>query len=296
MAPPNELAAALRAWRDRLSPAEAGLPAGTGRRAPGLRREELASLAGVSVDYLVRLEQGRATCPSDQVLAALARALRLDGGERDFLYRCAGSAPPAPGVVPRHLSPGLQRILDRLADTPVGVFTAAWELIEANRLWQALLGPPAAQPGRDRNLIWGWFTHRDSRVIRKEAEYADFARSMVTDLHATAARYPDDPGLVSMIADLRRRSGWFAELWDSYAVTRRSSDRKTISTPAVGTLTLDCDVLTAPDTDVRIVVYTAAPGSEDARKLELLAVIGLQTATKGYPSLQGKARHGAVID
>jgi transcriptional regulator with XRE-family HTH domain len=279
----NELAAALRAWRDRLTPAEVGLPAGPDRRAPGLRREELAALAGVSVDYLVRLEQGRATHPSDQILAALARALRLDRGERDALYRCAGSAPPAPTFVPRHLSPGLQRMLDRLTDTPVGVFTAAWELVAANRLWEALLGPPAARAGRDRNLIWGWFTHRGSRVAWTDATYAAFARSMVADLHATAVRYPDDAELAAMIADLRRDSPWFDELWRDWTIAPHVSARKVINSP-VGQLTLDCDVLTALDSDLRIVVYTAAPGSDDASKLTLLGVLGTSDAVRvGLP-------------
>jgi transcriptional regulator with XRE-family HTH domain len=276
MARATELAAALRSWRDRLTPAEVGLAASAGRRAPGLRREELAALAGVSVDYLVRLEQGRSDHPSTQVLAALARALRLDREERDFLYRCAGAAPPEAIIVPRHLSPGLQRILDRLADTPVGVYTAAWELVKANRPWQALLGPPAGRSSRERNLVWSWFTHGESNVARTETEYAEFARSMVADLHATAARYPDDPELAAMIADLRRESGWFAELWESYGIAQHLSERKTIDSPAVGPITLDCDVLTAPDSDLRIVVYTAPPGSEEASKLDLLRVLGLQ--------------------
>jgi transcriptional regulator with XRE-family HTH domain len=274
MASTTELAAALRAWRDRLDPAEVGLPAGPGRRAPGLRREELADLARVSVDYLVRLEQGRATHPSDQVLAALARALRLDRAERDFLYRCAGSTPPTPATVPRHLSPGLQRILHRLTDTPVGVFTAAWELVEANSLWVALFGASADRTGRDRNLIWAWFTRGDSQIIRSDDEYAEFARTMVADLHATASRYPDDIELVSMVGDLRRQSAWFAELWDGYAVAQHLSQRKTINVPAIGPVTLDCDVLTAPDSDLRIVVYTAPHGSDEAGKLDLLGVLG----------------------
>ena len=122
----DEFAAVLRAWRDRLSPREAGLPPGTGRRAPGLRREELAALAGVSVEYLVRLEQGRARHPSPQLLGALARALRLTEDERDHLYRLGGVAVPSDGVVSQHITPGVQRMLDRLGDVPIGVHSAAW--------------------------------------------------------------------------------------------------------------------------------------------------------------------------
>lgn len=156
------------------------------------------------------------------------------------------------------------------------MYTAAWELVEANQPWQALLGAPAGRPGRERNLVWSWFTHGESTVARTETEHAEFARSMVADLHATAARYPDDPELAAMITDLRRESGWFAELWDSYDIARHLSERKTIDSPTIGPITLDCDVLTAPDSDLRIVVYTAAPGSEEAGKLDLLRALGLQ--------------------
>jgi transcriptional regulator with XRE-family HTH domain len=272
----TELGTALRAWRDRLRPDEVGLPSGGRRRSPGLRREELAGLAGVSVDYLVRLEQGRATNPSTQVLASLARALRLTDTERDLLYACAGTAPPTASVVSRHISPGLHRILDRLADTPVGVYTASWELILANPLWQALFGEPERPAGRERNLIWRYFTDERSSVARTSEEHERFARTMVSDLHDAAARYADDRELQAMIADLRARSDWFAELWNAYTVTRQVADRKTILSPVVGPVTVDCDILTAPDTDLRIVVYTARPGSEDASKLDLLRVAGLQ--------------------
>src|ERR1700760_1305598 len=118
----TSLGATLRTWRDRLSPAEIGRPAGHSRRAAGLRREELADLAGVSVDYIVRLEQGRATSPSAQVVAALARALRLTRAERDHLYRLAGLQPPSDGVISDHIPPGVQRLLTRLGETPVAVF------------------------------------------------------------------------------------------------------------------------------------------------------------------------------
>jgi transcriptional regulator with XRE-family HTH domain len=276
MAQRTELGTALRAWRDRMRPEEAGLPSGGRRRSPGLRREELAALAGVSVDYLVRLEQGRAVSPSAQVLGSLARALRLTAAERDLLFTTAGAAPPSPRVVPRHISPGLQRVLDRLADTPVAVHTATWEQVLANPLWQALFGEPARPPGREANLIWRFFVHENSAIARSSAEYAAFAATMVSDLHAATARYSDDPDLAAMISDLRTRSEWFAELWGDYTVSAQVSDRKTIISPAVGPVTVDCDILTAPDSDLRVVIYTARPGSEDAGKLDLLRVTGLQ--------------------
>ena len=273
---PNELGAALRAWRDRVRPDEVGLPSGGRRRAPGLRREELAALAGVSVDYLVRLEQGRAANPSAQVLAPLVRALRLSVSERDLLYRAAGVAPPAPGMVPRHVSAGLQRIVDRLADVPVAVYAANWEVLQTNPLWRALFGEREEPTGRNRNLVWRFFVHDRTGVLRDHEEYTRFAAGMVADLRDTAARYPADRELAAMIRELRTGSAWFEELWQSYTVTRKVSDRKTILSP-IGPITLDCDVMSVPDSDVRVVVYTARPGTEDADKLDLLRVTGLQT-------------------
>jgi len=123
------MGATIHAWRDRLTPADVGLPAGRGRRAVGLRREELSELAGVSVDYIVRLEQGRAASPSAQVVSALGRALRLSREERDHLYRLAGLQPPRDGTITDHIPPGMQRVLTRLGETPVAVFAADWRLI-----------------------------------------------------------------------------------------------------------------------------------------------------------------------
>src|SRR4051812_45417648 len=152
------LAPCRRAGRDRLTPAEVGLPAGGTRRAPGLRREEVAQLAGLSVDYLARLEQGRATNPSPSVLAPLARALRLSNEERDHLYRVAGQAAPADGSMDRHLTPGVQRMLDRLADVPVMVVDAAWTVVAANALATALVGDMSGETERERNVAWRHFT------------------------------------------------------------------------------------------------------------------------------------------
>src|SRR3954464_5349216 len=130
----EELANCLRAWRDRLEPGDLGLPAGGRRRAPGLRREEVAQLTGLSVDYLARLEQGRATRPSPQVLDALSRTLRLTDAERAHVFRVAGQALPGTGHMRRHVTPSVQRILDRLGDTPVMVIDGAWHVVAWNPL------------------------------------------------------------------------------------------------------------------------------------------------------------------
>jgi transcriptional regulator with XRE-family HTH domain len=281
----GELGAALRSWRDRMVPEDVGLPAGRSRRAPGLRREELAMLAGVSADYITRLEQGRATAPSAQVLTALARALRLSESELRHLFRLAGHAPPEPGCVVARVTPSVQRLLDQLDNVPVAVNDAAWNLIAWNRMWAALMGDPSALTGRDRNVLWRHFTGRAGRVSLTAEQDAAFEASAVADLRSATARYPDDGNLRRLVADLHAASQRFAGLWDAGAVGVHEAARKTVQHPDVGPVALDCDVLTVQGSDLRIVVYTAAPGSDAAGKLGLLAVIGTQAmAAHGTPS------------
>ncbi|MEQ0564020.1 helix-turn-helix transcriptional regulator [Amycolatopsis sp. NEAU-NG30] len=268
------LGTALRHWRDRVSPEAAGLPAGGRRRAAGLRREELAQLAGISADYVIRLEQGRATSPSAQVVEALARALRLTADERAHLFRLAGLHPPGPGTVPRHITPGVHRMLDRLSGTPVAVFDAAWNQLLANPLYTALMGE---WRGRDLNGVWRNFVTRDSRVRQTPESRGALQEALVADLRRTADRYPADQALRALVADLRRHSARFAQLWDSGAVAAHDSGRKTIDHPQIGPLTLDCDVLGVAGSDLRMMVYTAEPGSADADRLALLGVVGTQS-------------------
>jgi transcriptional regulator with XRE-family HTH domain len=275
--PQDELARCLRSWRDRVSPAEVGLPVGRLRRAPGLRREEIAQLAGVSVDYLARLEQGRAGTPSPSVLAALARALRVTDAERAHLYRLAGHAEPSPGTIDRHLTPGIQRVLDRLADVPVTVLDAAWQLVASNALATALLGDVSDRPPRERNIAWRLFMGLPSRLVRTPEEEAATAAEAVADLHEAVGRYPADENLRRLVDDLRAASPRFAELWERRPVAPRIADRKTIEHPEVGRVTVDCDVLTVAGSDLRLIVFTAAPGSPDARALSLLGAVGLQS-------------------
>jgi len=273
----GELATLLRAWRDRVTPADVGLPAGRGRRAHGLRREELGALAGLSVDYVVRLEQGRATTPSAQVVASLARALRLGDDERDHLYRVSGLLPPGQDTVPSHVAPSTQCILDRLGDLPAAVFTAGWTAISWNPLWAALLGDLSAASPRERNTVWRQFAAPDSLpIVRETGDAARLERALVADLRIAAGRYPRDPELRSLVSDLRALSSRFAELWERGEVAVHESEHKTIDHPVVGRITLDCDVLLVQGGTLRIVAYTTVPRSEDAAKLDLLRVTGTQ--------------------
>ncbi|SHF68902.1 Helix-turn-helix domain-containing protein [Jatrophihabitans endophyticus] len=275
----TELGEVLRAWRDRLGPGDVGLPPGRGRRAVGLRREEVAMLAGVSLEYLVRLEQGRARHPSASLLAALARTLRLTDDERDHLYRAGGVAVPSRGVVPQHVLPGVQRIVDRLGDVPLAVHTAAWDVVLWNPLWAAITGDPRERQGLDRNVAWRHFTEARGVIDFDEQHAEQFADDLAADLREAAGRYPDDPGLARLITRLRDESPDFARRWGRAHVARHRSSRKTATSTPVGPIRLDCDVLTVPGSDLRIVVYTAAPGTEDASKLELLAVTGVQAVS-----------------
>jgi transcriptional regulator with XRE-family HTH domain len=273
----SELAETLRAWRDRLRPEDVGLPVGARRRAAGLRREELATLAGVSTDYLVRLEQGRATRPSPQVVGALARALRLTGAEHDHLLRLARHVPPGPTRMRRHMTPALLRITDRLRDLPMLVVDCAWTVQTTNALGAALVGDMSALDDRERNIAWRHFAGMPSRVKRDRAQTQAFERELVADLHAATGRYPEDPDLRSLVADLQASSIRFAALWDERPAAVHSSDHKIFQHPQVGRIELDCDVLRADGTDLMLVVYSAHAGSADAKALALLDVVGLQT-------------------
>ncbi|MFV2196975.1 helix-turn-helix domain-containing protein [Nocardiopsis sp. LOL_012] len=272
----KELGRALRGWRDRTAPAAVGLPANGVRRAAGLRREELAQLAGLSVDYVIRLEQGRSTAPSVQVLSALARALRLSTAEREHLYLIAGQLAPSPGQVSAHVPPGVRRLLDQMGGTPLSVYDAAWNLILWNPLWAALFGDPSATRGRERNVAWRHFAGLPSRVGHTPGQRSQFEAALVADLRVASVRYPADAGLRSLVTDLRGTGAEFVRLWDSGVVGVHEAHTKTVRHPDVGTLSLDCDVLTVPGADLRIVAYTAVPGGDDVDRLELLDVIGSQ--------------------
>ena len=274
-----EFGPTVRRWRDRVAPEAVGVPAGRRRRAAGLRREELATLAGISADYLTRLEQGRATAPSAQVVESLARALRVSDTERDLLYRLAGHAVPTPNVVPSRVVPSVQRLLDRLSHTPVVVYDASWTLVLANTPYDALMGDTTAWRGLERNAVWRNVARLSSRVVHTPQEQAEHEARLVADLRLTTLRYPTDRALRRLITDLGSGSPRFAELWDAQTPppTPDPSRHKTINHPAVGPINLDCDTLLVTLDDLRISVYTAKPDTEDADRLALAIVLGTQS-------------------
>ena len=273
-----EFGPTVRHWRDRVAPATAGVAQGRRRRAAGLRREELAELAGISVDYLTRLEQGRATAPSAQVVEALARALRVTDAERDLLFRLAGHVPPGLDLVSSRITPSVQRLLDRLANTPVAVYDATWTLIIANAPYDALMGPTTYLRGIERNSIWRHLVGPGNRAVQTPEERADQQARLVADLRLTAARYPADQRLKRLIRELAALSPRFVELWDdNFEPHQDHGRRKTIDHPSVGRITLDCDTLVVAADDLRIMIFTAEPGTEDAERLTLATVLGTQS-------------------
>jgi transcriptional regulator with XRE-family HTH domain len=270
------LADLLRSRRERLTPADVGLPEGPRRRTPGLRRDEVATLAAISADYYTRLEQQRGPHPSPAVLAALARALRMTDDERDHLFRLGGQPPPARDVVSSHVSPGMLHVLDRLTDTPAFVVGDLGETIVQNPMSVAVSGDGLAYRGRDRSFTWRWFTDPSTRDRFPEEDWPIHSRTHVADVRATYGRRGGDPDVAAFIADLLAASREFAELWARHEVAVRRADAKRIIHPEVGLLDLLCEVLVSGVNGQTLVVLFPRPGTDAREKLDLLRVIGTQ--------------------
>jgi transcriptional regulator with XRE-family HTH domain len=269
----DTLAGLLRAWRGRLLPEDVGMESYGRRRTEGLRREELAQLAGVSVDYVMRLEQGRSRTPSAQIVASLARALQLDRTETDVFYRSAGLAPHGAGTVSHHIPPGVQRMVVRMSDLPLAVFAADWTLLHSTSLWRALFGSPSVLTDPAQNLIVQTFIEDSIAAVATAHGGPDaFERALVADLRRTAATLSEDTRLQRFISRVREESPRFAALWNEGRAAAHQSMVKTVHTALVGDITLDCDVVTVPDSDIKLVVYSAAESSQDAEKLDFLRV------------------------
>ncbi|MFE9688001.1 helix-turn-helix transcriptional regulator [Streptomyces sp. NPDC006285] len=275
-----ELGAFLRTRRDRIRPAEVGLPHGPRRRVPGLRREEVAQLAGLSADYYTELERGstkHGVQPSTQTLAALARALRLNGDERDHLFHLAERPiPPSAHGPSAHVQPALLALLDRLSDTPARVISDLHETLVENDLAHNLLGTSPAHRGPAASFVYRWFTAPQARERYPLEDHPHHSRVFVADLQAAAARRGRDADVTKMVALLRRRSQEFAVLWDTHDVAVRRMDHKKIVHPTLGVIELDCYNLLSEDGRQRLLWFTAPPGSPGAERLRLLSVIGTQ--------------------
>lgn len=278
MANLTELGEFLRTRRDHIRPADVGLPTGPRRRVPGLRRDEVATLAGLSVDYYIELERGSGAQPSEQMLAAIARALRLTFDERNHLYHLAGRALPQAGGSAAHVHPGMLDLLDRLTGTPARVITDLHVTLVQNRLAVALLGELPAATGIRASFVYRWFAHPDTaRSIYPEEDHAHHARSFVADLRAAVARRgPRDSEANALVEALLNLSPEFADLWARHDVAVRRNDRKRIVHPALGILDVNCLSLLSEDSRQRLLWFTPAVGTDSAEKLELLSVLGTQ--------------------
>ncbi|MFB9903529.1 helix-turn-helix transcriptional regulator [Allokutzneria oryzae] len=267
----SELGEFLRNRRGRIRPTEVGLPVGTGRRqTPGLRREELAALAGVSVDYYIRLEQGRDSNPGAAVLDALATALRLDNDERAHLHGLAraasGSAPPKrPRTVTAR--PGLLQLLEAVRPTPAFVLDQVSNILAANPEGCRLMAGIEDWPVRQRNLVRYVFLHPTARQVF--VAWQQMAEDCVAHLRTVEAVDPEP--VADVVGPLRAASPEFDELWRNYDVRVKSGSRRVFHNPAVGRFELTSEILTAVDSQ-RFVAFQPEPGSTGQDAITLLSM------------------------
>lgn len=272
-----ELAEFLRHRRAALSPADVGLDAGPRRRTVGLRREEVAGLTGMSTDYYTRLEQQRGPHPSEQMVIALARGLRLSIDERDHLYRLTGHNPPRRTRRTNHVSPALMRVLDRLVDTPALVLTDLGETLVQNRLARALLGDQTQYTGLAASAFYRWFSDPATRATYPPEDHAHQDRLQAAGLRAALGFSDDDTRARQIVDALLVESPRFREAWDRHEVMERFDDHKVLVHPELGRIAVDCQALFTENQSQTLLVLTATPGTEDAEKLRLLGVIGTQS-------------------
>lgn len=271
----SALGAFLRSRRDGLTPAQAGIdPFPGARRVPGLRKEELAVLAGLSPDHYSRLEQGRQSTVTDGVVASLARALRLDAVERAHLRDLA-----APVRRDRRTGwerqqradPGLLRVMATLDHVPALLLGRSSQVLEVNALLRAVLGAEV-RPGTQ--LVRWLFL--DPRARQRIITWADYAAAAVGALRYEVGRHPDDARLRTLVDELREQDADMARWWDDHGVTDQTSVPKQIAHPVVGHLSFGIEMVATPhDPEQRLVVYTVEPGSLTAQALPVLASWGI---------------------
>ncbi len=265
----DDLAGFLRTRRSRVVPATVGIPTDSRRRVEGLRREEVAHLSGVSVDYYVRLEQGRATQPSEQVLDALAGVLGLDETERGHLDRLARQRRRRTKAPASKLRPELQRVLDLITGAPALIMDHRLEALAGNRLAELLFA--RAMPGL--NIARHIFLEEDERGLY--ADWDDCTVDVVGHLRLSAGQYPDDRRLAELIGELAMHSDRFRRLWARAEVRARTHGRKAYRHPLVGLLELHQENFVLPDgSGMELVTLSAAPGSAAADGLRLLTGLG----------------------
>ena len=272
-----ELADFLRTRRTALQPEDVGMSRGPRRRTAGLRREEVAELAGMSTDYYARLERGNGPQPSEQMAAAIARGLRLSLAERDRLFLLTGHSAPKRVLRGDHVNPGLMRVLDRLKDdTPAQIMTTLGETLVQTPLAAVLMGEQTSFTGLERANVYRWFTNPSTRMIYAPEEQARHGRTFVAQLRELFAKQGADSPSGAIVRALTASSPEFVEIWSEHAVGLAFTEEKTYVHPELGRITLLCQSMLEPDQAQLLLVLTAEPGSESYEKLRLLSVIGSQ--------------------
>ncbi|MEV8516358.1 helix-turn-helix transcriptional regulator [Dactylosporangium sp. NPDC051484] len=268
----DELGRFLRAHRAAVLPQDVGLPGGTGvRRTPGLRREEVATLAGVSVDYYTRLERGKETRPSASVIDALAGALRLTRDEHDHLHELASRRPaqPSRAELSRYVRPGARHLLEALRPNPAYVVSPINDLLAANPAGLRLLAGIDSWPVRQRNIIRYVFLHPAARRLYED--WDEMAPGVVAHLRAMAGEHAHTPQFVELVGELTVKSDEFAGLWQRYELDAHTNGRKRFRHPTVGRLTLGYEAMSLNGTDgQRLIAYYAAPNTTDYDAVVLL--------------------------
>ncbi|MRG60769.1 helix-turn-helix domain-containing protein [Agromyces sp. CFH 90414] len=276
-----QLADFLRRRREVLQPEDVGLRRGARRRTAGLRREEVAALCDMSVDYYSRLEQRRGPQPSEQMLAAMARGLRLSLDERDHLFRLAGHTAPVRALRGDHVSPGVMRVLDRLADTPAQVMTELGETLAQTPAARALFGDETRYEGFLRSVGYRWFMDPSARSVYPDEDHPTHARAFTADIRAAYAKHGRASRAGAMVEALLAQSPEFAALWEAHEVRGAHPREKRVQHPEVGVMELQCQFLVDPEQGQTLLVLTATPGTESHERLQLLAVIGTQAIATG---------------
>jgi transcriptional regulator with XRE-family HTH domain len=269
----GDLADFLRRRRAELTPAAVGLPAGQRRRTAGLRREEVAQIVGMSVNYYTRLEQARGPQPSAAMLASIARGLRLSHDERDYLFRIAGHPAPERADGLTHVAPGMRRLLDHLEDTPAIIVSDIGETLVSNRLATLLLGDHTAYTGLARMEAYRWFTDPAARGIYPADDHAQHSRSLVAGLRRAVADQGARSRARDLIDALLAESSEFAQLWAQHEVGRCAQEHKTVIHPEVGPIEFDLQFLYTEDRGQTLRVLTAAPNSAAEQQLQLVAML-----------------------
>jgi transcriptional regulator with XRE-family HTH domain len=273
----DELGDFLRRRREALKPEAAGLTPAGRRRTPGLRRDEVAELAGMSTVYYERIEQGRGPKPSAAVLAGLVRALQLTGDQREHLYRLAGHAAPAQPEAEGYVDPGLLNVLNAVAESSPGFISDELGAVVAqNALNVALFGRFTGRPGYESNLVWVWFTSPTWRFrLEPESQHEQTGRAYAADLRTIVARRDRDPAATTLVADLQKASDEFAAMWDEHDASVLHCATKRVEDDRVGRLDLDCVIMLSPHSRQRMLLLRPVPETGTAMRLARLhAMLG----------------------